>query len=227
MLETFCASANLKSLLGQHNDMPVVRKYNSILEQAMTDHSRDVFAGTTSPEFEAHTTTPSTRPKRRQQSVLSERAIDALQSMYQNHFNRTMPSATACHSKHAVGKVTFTTRMESKRDCNIIFRSTVDNTIAPGVIQYIISVPSPSRADNEKSDFFVVVEQYAQLPDNVGSNPFSSHEAFGASLWSSKMSPVLNAIPMDHIICHSISRQWAKEVILIKALDRVSSLDVP
>jgi hypothetical protein len=49
-----------------------------------------------------------------------------------------------------------------------------------------------------------------------------SHPTFGASLWLLKMCPALEVVPIDHVICHSISRPWGNGVILFKALDWVS-----
>jgi hypothetical protein len=57
------------------------------------------------------------------------------------------------------------------------------------------------------------------LPNEDALSPFLSHVAFGASLWSSKMSLALEAVPVDHVICHTISRPWVKGVILFKVLD--------
>jgi hypothetical protein len=119
-----------------------------------------------------------------------------------------------------MGKISFTTRAESNRDCNVFFRSVVDDIVAPGVIQYIVSVPSRSKMG--EMILFFVIEWFAPLPDDVSSGVFSHHMAFGASLWSSKMSPVLEAVPTDHIICHAIFRPWVKGAILFKALNRVS-----
>jgi hypothetical protein len=215
MLETFCASANLKSLLLQHHDMSVIKKFRDIIERAAKDGSSDPLAGVM---FEVDTSAPLTPPKRRQQGrALSERARSAINAMYQQLFKSPIPSELTCHSKHMIGKVSFTTQTASIRDCNIFFRSTT-GVIAPGIIQYIISIPS--MVTTSKMDTFFVIERYAQLPE-VTANPFSSHVEFGASLWSSKMSPVLEAVPMDHIICHAISRPWVKGIILLKALDRV------
>jgi hypothetical protein len=215
MLETFCASANLKSLLLQHHDMPVIKKIWDIIERAAKDRSSDPLAGVV---FEVEATASSTPPKRRQQGIaLSERAQSAVNAMYQQLFKRSIPSEIVCHSKHTIGKVSFTTLMASIRDCNIFFRSTT-GVVAPGIIQYIISIPS--MATTSEMDTFFVVERYAQQLE-VTSNPFSSHVDFGASLWSSKMSPVLEAVPVDHIICHAILRPWVKGVVLLKALDRV------
>jgi hypothetical protein len=223
MLETFCASVNFKSLLLQHNDMPVVQKYRAVIEQAAKDRSCDAFAGIITSQVNRQITASPTPPKRRQQPInLSERALIALNSMYRDLFNSPTPPAATCHSEYSIGKVIFTTHARSNRDCNIFFRSTTGTIIAPGIIQYIISIPSPSRAD--KMDFFFVIERYAQLPNMDILDPFSSHEAFGASLWSSKKSLTLEAVPTSHVISHAISRPWVKGVILFKALNRVSSI---
>ena len=218
MLRTFCAASNFKSLLLQHDDMPVIQKYRTIVDQAAKDRSRDTLAGLMTSPVDAE---PLILPKRSQQRVVvSERAVHALDLMYQALFNHPLPPTRTCHLKHVIGKVSFTPHTESKCDCNIFFRSIAGDIIAPGVIQYIISVPSPLKTG--KMDLFFVVERYASLPENGPLNAFSSHAAFGASLWSSKMSPTLEAIPVDHIICHAIFRPWVKGAILFKALDQVS-----
>jgi hypothetical protein len=213
MLETFCASGNLKSLLLQHLDMPVIKEFKDIIEHAAKDHSSDPLVGVV---FE--TVLSSTPPKQRQRGiVLSERARSALNVMYRQLFNRPMPTEPTCHSGQMIGKVSFTTRAASIRDCNIFFRSTT-GVVAPGIIQYIVSIPSVATTSD--MDTFFVIEPYAQSLE-VTSNPFSSHVEFGASLWSSKMSSVLEAVPMDCVVCHAILRPWVKGVVVLKALDRV------
>jgi hypothetical protein len=223
MLKTFCASVNFKSLLLQHDDMPIVQKCRAVIEQATKDRSRDAFAGIMTSQVDEQITASLTPPKRQRQRInLSERALSALNSIYRELFGCPIPSATTCHSKYIIGKVTFTTRAESNRNCNIFFRSTAGGVIAPGVIQYIVSIPSPSKTD--KMDSIFVIERYSPLPNEGALGPFSSYVAFGASLWSSKMSPALEAVPVDHVVCHAISRPWVKGVILFKALDRVSTM---
>jgi hypothetical protein len=71
-------------------------------------------------------------------------------------------------------------------------------------------------------DTFCIIERYGHLLDASLSNRFLSYEAFGANLWSSTMSPALEAVPMDHIVCHVIYHPWVKGAILFKALNRVS-----
>jgi hypothetical protein len=217
MLETFCASVNFRSLLLQHHDMAVVEKFMAIINEGTKDRSRDPLAGII---LDAEAAPSSTLPKRPKQGIsLSERALGALKTMYQQLFNKPMPTATTCFSKHIIGKVSFATRAESIRNCNIFFHSTA-GVIAPGVVQYIVSMPS--IATRSEMDTFFVIERYAQVMGDGDSNSFSSYADFGASLWSTKMSAVLEAVPVDHVVCHAISRPWVKGVILLKALDRVS-----
>jgi hypothetical protein len=220
MLKTVCASVNFKSLILQHHDVPVMQKYSKILEEATTDRSRDPLAGTMTIQFGAPVSVSGT-PRRQARGIpLSVRALDALGLLYEELFHLQLPQQTTSHAKYAIGKIAITTRILSNRDCNIFFRSTSASVMAPGIIQYIVSVPSPSKEDAE--DFFVIVERHAQLSEDAPLNPFSSHIGFGASLWSSKMCPILEAVPVDRVICHSISRPWVNGVILFRALNRVS-----
>lgn len=218
MLETFCASVNLKSLLIQHHDMPIIEKFKGIVEKAAKDRSRDPLAGIIIFPDIASSLTP---PKRRRQcTILSERAISTLQAMdHQLRDQLCMPATITCCARHTIGKVSFTTRTESKCDCNIFFRSTISGAVAPGIIQYIVSIPSISTTSER---IIFVIERYAQLPEEATFNLFSSHASFGASLWSSKMSPVLEAVPADRVISHATIRPWVKGIILCKIMDRVS-----
>src|SRR5882762_4741052 len=125
MLETFCASANFKSLLLQHDDMPVVNKFLPILDQATKDRSRDPLAGAMSSQFDKQVAPLETCPRRQPRcTALSKRALDALESMYRELFSISLPKAITHHSKCVLGKVSITTRVESNRDCNVFFRST-------------------------------------------------------------------------------------------------------
>src|ERR1700729_3996498 len=141
MLNTFCASANFKALLLQHHDMPVVKKFMAIMDDATKDHSRDPLAGIMlNADAEI---APSSTPKRAKQVItLSERALSALDTMYQQLFNKPVPKATVCLPKQIIGKVSFATRAQSTRDCNVFFRSTVCGIMAPGIVQFIVSIPS-------------------------------------------------------------------------------------
>jgi hypothetical protein len=110
----------------------------------------------------------------------------------------------------------FHLRLEQRQ--SVIAISSTTGVVAPGIIQYIVSIPLVATTSN--MDTFFVIEPYAQSLE-VTSNPFSSHVEFGASLWSSKMSSVLEAVPMDRVVCHAILRPWVKGVVVLKALDRV------
>jgi len=200
----------------QHHDMPIIEKFKDIIEKATKDHSCDPFAGILFPD----PTSPSPPPKwlRQQGATLSEQAVSALQAIDHQLRDRSMPATITCRLKHTIGKATFTTRTESKRDCNIFFHS-INGVVAPGIIQYIVSIPS---APTTTERMIFVTECYTQLPEERVFSLFSSHAPFGASLWSSKMSPVLEAVPADHVISHAIVRPWVKGAILCKIMNRVS-----
>jgi hypothetical protein len=221
MLETFCASVHFKSLIYQHEDMPIVQKYRTIIEQASKDDSYDLIAGIITSQSDVQVVASSTPSNQRQQHLaLSERALTALHSTHQTLFDHSIPLMPTCHSKHVIGKVTFAICTESTRDCNIFFCSVVGDVVAPGLIQHIVSVPCPLKTSH--TNFLFIVEWYATLPQIFSNVVFSSHPDFGVSVWSSKMSPVLEVVPVNHIVCHAILRPWMKGSVLCKALDRVS-----
>ena len=131
MVKMFCASVNFKSLLLQHDDMAVVGKLMAIIEKTTKDPSRDPLAGIM---LDVEVAQSSTLPKWPHQCItLSERALSALNTMYQQIFNKPMPSAASCHSKYMIGKISFATRAESTRDCSVFFHSTIGGAMAPGI----------------------------------------------------------------------------------------------
>lgn len=208
MLETFCASVNFRSTLLQCKSIPAVDKYLEVFNDATKDRSGNELMDLGNSQTKSHASSTSKEP-------LSERATKALRLRYMELYQSPLPSYTL-HSKHVVGSVSFTTRVGSKRDCNVIFRS-LDESV-PGVIQFIVSI---AEQGTSKVSVFFLIERHAPLPPNTIINPFSDHVAFGASLWSSKMEDKLQAVPASAIVCHSVSQPWVNGVVLIKELNRV------
>ena len=209
MLETFVASAHFKALLHRHQDIPAVQKYNLFLDIAAKDKSRDPLAGVLSPPDIFHPGT-SVSPG----EPLSPRALAALASYYADYFpNQGLPSFTS-YSKHTLGKVTFATYISSPRDCNISFTS--NNIQKPGIIRFIVA------AEQLPQHVLFIVERYAPPPTNSVWNPFTSHAAYGASLWSGKMEDNLEVVPARNLQCHTILSRWSSGIYVIKALNRSS-----
>lgn len=207
MLETFVASAQFKALIQQHQDIPAVQKFSSILELASKDKSRDPLAGALLDLDNPHPTTSRTSGE-----PLSHRAIAALASYHTEHFPSLVPPSYVSYSKHTVGKVTFTTSVSSQHDCNIAY--TTNNTQRVGIIRFIVAACE---------DIFLIVERYMPLPPDSAWNPFTSHANFGASLWAEKTEDHWEVVPVQKLKCHTISSRWADGVLLFKALNRVSS----
>ena len=209
MLEMFAASAHFKALLHQHQDIPSIKKYCSFLDTACRNNSRDPFAGTL---LEPDPSQP--RASGVSGEPLSSRALAALVSYNAEHSpNQPLPPYIS-YSKHSIGKVTFTTYVSSKRNCNIAFIS--NNISRVGIIRFI------AVAEQSPQDIFFIVERYAPLPSDSVWNPFASYVHYGANLWSEKLEDNWEVVPMRNLKCHTVSSQWAKGILLIKALDRVS-----
>lgn len=209
MLETFAASAHFKTLIEQHQDMPAVQKYHSFLEVAAKDNSRDPFAGALLQSDIPHPSTsgPPGEP-------LSHRARTALALCHAEHSpNQPLPSYIS-YSKHTLGKVSFATHVSSIHNCDIAFIS--NNVQRPGIIRFIVA------AEQSVQNVLFIVERYAPLPSNSVWSPFASHADFGANLWSEEMEDIWEVVPARNLKCHTTVSQWAKGILLIKALNRVS-----
>jgi len=167
MLETFCASVNFKSLLLQHHDMAVVEKFMVIVEKATQDRSHDPLAGII---LDADAAPLSTIPKQPKQSIhLSQRALMALKTMYQQLFDKPMPHQPPASQTHH-WQSSFTTQAESVCNCNIFFRSTI-GAIAP---RYSSVYRFYSVGSNEIQDGYLLCREcYAQVMADGDSSPFS------------------------------------------------------
>ena len=115
------------------------------------------------------------------------------------------------YAKYTSGKVTFTTYVSSPHHCNIAFIS--NNTQRLGVIHFIVT------PEQLPQDVLLIVERYVPLPSDSAWNPFASHTAFSAGLWSDKMEDLLEVVPLQRLKCHTISSRWANDTLVIEALD--------
>ena len=212
MLSTFCASVNFRSVLLQNKGIPSVDRYLTVFNNTTRNQSGDEVMGIESSN-NSHTLQASNITKQ----PLSERATKALESKYLELFHSPLPSYTL-HSKYYIDDVSFSTRIASKDNCNVIFRSPGNESV-PGIIQFIISITKQAASD---MSVFFIIEWHAPLPSNTIFNPFSRHMAFGANLWSSKMEQELEVVPLSKVVCHSVSRPWVNGILLIKELNRVS-----
>lgn len=218
MLETFSASVNFRTLLQRHNDVPAVHKVVSIIDRATQDRSRDPLAGVLE-AYSDYLITP-TRTRCRKPPPLPQRASNALEYEFKHRFGQLPPSPITSIVSHEFKGVSFTIRMESKRDSTIFYRPQLNETLYPAVIQYIVSVSVDRTAP---PILLCIVERFASLQDKLAMDPFTSQLAFGASIWSNKMLPELTVIAFDQVISHAVGRPWVNGTLVLKPLDRVSN----
>lgn len=139
MLETFAASSHFKALIHQHQDIPAIHKYRSLLEVAAKDNSRDPFTRALLKQDSAQ---PNSRASG---EPVSTRALAALTAYYAEYFpSQPLPSWIS-YSKYTLGKFVYTTYTTSTTDCNISFTS--GNIQRPGIIRFVV-------ADCSSQNFF-------------------------------------------------------------------------
>ena len=217
MLETLCASTNLKSLLLQHYETPALHKLSLLVDRAVTDRFRDPLAGVISPTSQGEM---SGTPKRqRKPPHLSTGALRAFSDYYQESLGRSLPIPVLTSiSTHSIDGLSFSVLRELEHNSTIFFRSQHQGQ-CPAVIQFIITIPT-----DKQLDVFFIVKRYAPLRRPVAEDPdpFTLYPAFGASLWSSRILPDLVVISSQQVVCHAIRRRWVNGIILFKILNRVS-----
>jgi hypothetical protein len=131
-----------------------------------------------------------------------------------------VPDVLTYTENHIIDGVLFSIYADSPCNSTIFYYSVIDSATVPGVIQYIVSIPSSTGTCQEELIF--IVERYAPLPESADEDPFLGYADFGTGLWSSKRVSVLEVIMVNDIICHAIGRPWSTGIILLKALDQVS-----
>jgi hypothetical protein len=114
-----------------------------------------------------------------------------------------------------INGVHFTTRRKHKRDSAVFFRSLIDQSLIPGHIEFI-------RTSTQGQDW-LVLRKLKSLPQRRQDDPFWDYPEFGAELRPTETSDELEVVPISQPIYHSISQPWAKGVIVVKCLNRVSS----
>jgi len=88
----------------------------------------------------------------------------------------------------------------------------------PARIDQILSI----LTGDENRGYFVAVHRHLPIPREMR-DPFCKYRDYGASLWMECYSDNFDIIPLTQgKVCHAISMPWVAEILVIKALDRVS-----
>ena len=107
-----------------------------------------------------------------------------------------------------------TTRRKNKSNSAVFFHSLLDQSLVPGHVEFI-------RTGSQGQDW-LVLRRFKSLLKHRLDDPFRDYPEFGAELRSTETSDELEIIPTTQSVFHSISQPWAKGVMVMKCLNRVS-----
>ena len=215
MLRTFCAASNFNALLHRHEDMPSVQKFTSFIAKPREDRSRDGLAGIMTDGLQ---TISALQCGKRESIELPPQAKQALES----YFSCESLPKLDCQVGYIVNKVQFKIQLKSIRDSTIFFcDESAHNSLSPGSLLYVVSVASPTHSVQKPPKLLCIVRRFPPAPTSVCSKAITAHPNFGANLYDILSDSPWIVIPSKDIICHSISQEWTKGVMVLKPLDRV------
>lgn len=113
----------------------------------------------------------------------------------------------------------FATYRTSESHGVLFFQEASDScALVPGMVRAIFLV-----TQDNTTHIFLAVHRYlaTSLP-----NPFARYPDFGAGLWSSETQKEVTIVPGNRRIYHAIYRDWDHKTLVMKPLNRVSSVIV-
>lgn len=123
------------------------------------------------------------------------------------------------HPRYTIGGLQYSDYKTGRKDCTIYFQPQSGKPLVPGRIRQIFSLPKDSLISRDNRIVFIAVQRY-KIAMNI-SDPFKAFEAFGAELWSKHLGEVEIIKPTDQV-CHGIMRQWDNDLLVMRPLNRVS-----
>ena len=219
MLKTFCAGANLKTLLQGDRCPSALKMAIPILERKWDQGQRTGTIG----ELNNLGNSGETRKVDNGKQVLIPRKL------YDNAFRvafkkalRTLPDAPDItfrsakkHERVTIGGKLFATKNRSRCNAEVFFKPLDCEDLLPGVIAGIASIE-----DGDQEVFVLSVQPRKPAPACI-INPFARYPDFGAQLWSTEFEEEIVCIPATQSICHSESRKWVTGVVVLKAITSV------
>jgi hypothetical protein len=228
MLETFCAASNIKAFLQRPSCPKVLKTLTPLLTTCWGEDSR----GTLMEDIRSlklDDTGPVTTAREdiewKKLKLLEDDVYHALASISRElHARITQwctPRRVFPHIRHTVRGLKYAIAHASKRDSTIFIKNLQSNTLVPAVIREIFSVQCPVQQDQFTEYFFLVVHKFLPLESTL-LDPFRTLPDFGASIWMAELEEQPTVIPDWHPLCHAIFRQWDKDTVVMKPLNRVS-----
>jgi len=144
-------------------------------------------------------------------------------------YNHTPDTHALPHAQYTIGGLTYAeskagAKNTDSRNSVIFFETEAGQPLVPGLIRKIFSMPKKDIQGSEQRLVFIAVERYKTLANTDGAQAlFTRYGDFGAGLWSTTLGEV-EIITPSHKMCHGIRRKWNEGAVVLKPLNRVSSI---
>lgn len=205
MMRSFCAGTNLKAYLHREDCAPVLKMSLPILNPVLQKQ-----------EFQNASHDSTCLPPVDKKDMLSSETRAAL-TRANEQLSRLQRSLLAEESRRVeslvINGLHFTTRSHLVRNSAVLFRPLNSQALVPGYIDSIRVCKS--------GEHWVSVRRLLGLSPPLPTNPFNLYPEFGAELWSDKLSPSIEVIPVSQPMYHCASQPWSKGVLVVKCLNRV------
>jgi hypothetical protein len=237
MMKSFCAASNLKSLVRSERCPDVIQEFAPILETCYGQDGRGTLMNdlrTLDSNLSNGTgTTSDDRPwayNRKKFERLETDVHASLVAFFNSRgYNHTPDTHALPHAQYTIGGLTYAeskagAKNTDSRNSVIFFETEAGQPLVPGLIRKIFSMPKKDIQGSEQRLVFIAVERYKTLANTDGAQAlFTRYGDFGAGLWSTTLGEV-EIITPSHKMCHGIRRKWNEGAVVLKPLNRVSSI---
>ena len=200
-MRSYCEGANLKAYLYREDCVPVLKVALPVLDALWTKQDGRPSISQTA------------RPGSAEISDDIKKAL-ASANVRLNSLNTPPLFADGAWTPSIwINGIQITTRRKNKSNSAVFFHSLFDQSLVPGHVEFI-------RTGTQGQDW-LVCRRFKSLPVRQD-DPFRDYPEFGAELRSTETSDEFEIIPATQPVFHSISQPWAKGVVVIKCLNRVS-----
>lgn len=221
MLDTFCATSNLRNFLQSPRCPEYLSFISPILDECYRGEHRGTlvndiktFNSDTSSNVTVKTSAPTSKIQPLEVDIYD--ALVKASTMGKLGTCKAYPDAV-CLPRHKIRGLQYCDYKTGRKDSNIFFQPEAGKPLVPGRIRQILSLPGDN---SEEGVVFIAVQRYKEVIHD-SPNPFKQFEDFGAGLWSRHLGEVEIIRPADNV-CHGIMRHWDNDLLVMRPLNRVS-----
>jgi hypothetical protein len=232
MMKLFCEASNLRSLLQSSSGWSDrLKTCASIFRKWFgDDHQGTLMNDICSMGWNITTLTSAPEPE---PCDFDPRRLENLDTDIKDALLAQNPELCLKHGKAIILKrhthrgLQYASHDATERDSIIFSQPKGGHSLVPRRIRQIFSIPLKDQgSDLPMLSHFLAVHRYTNIPANV-EDPFRRYPTFGAALWSQDISKKVDIVDLSsEKIYHGICRKWNEGTLILKPLNRVSTIDL-